>query len=380
MKRSKTRIIVLLSIVISILFITACSKSDSTEGVVNTPEDNVEEVVYSVTFYDADGSTELSAEQIKDGELVSEYTPEKDNYVFMGWYATPTLSHKFDFNLPITEDTKIFAGFLENKDDTRSFVIVGSGKSPVLVSSSWGKVINEEHILTKEADKNVYSITLDLSEGDEFQFAIDSSWHVQRGAGYLTTTSLDGTDYLLSSSGNYQSGEARKSNIKCLIPGNYTLTLTTYPGADIYDTEDSYYTEESKENFNLNPYDTITWVYNGEAKENLSDMVTTYYIKSSISTEWNDIYEDKYRFKEVDGLPTLTIELEENEEFLFTSTVKVGDTENAGNEYVRYSNIKEEESLKYVEGNDSYNMIAKESGTYIFVYNPDTTELKVAFQ
>ena len=51
------------------------------------------------------------------------------------------------------------------------------------------------------------------------------------------------------------------------VSGNYTFTLTTYPGEDVYDTEDSYYTEETKENFNMNPYDTITWTYNGAATD-----------------------------------------------------------------------------------------------------------------
>ena len=43
-----------------------------------------------------------------------------------------------------------------------------------------------------------------------------------------------------------------------------TLTLSTYPGADVYDTENSYYTEETRENYNSNPFDKIDWTYNGE--------------------------------------------------------------------------------------------------------------------
>ena len=381
--KKKTRIIVLLSILASIFLLTACGKSDTTKETEKTSsnsEKNVEETVYIVTFYDMDGTTELSTEEVKAGELVSEYTPERDKYVFMGWYATPSLSHKFDFNTPVTEDTKIFAGFLEEKEDTRSFAIVGSGKSPVLATSSWGTVINDAHLLTKDADRNVYSITLDLYEGDEFQLAIDTTWNNQRGAGYITTTTQDGVEYLSASGGNYQSSETRKANIKCLITGSYTLTLTTYPGADSYDTEDSNYKEEEKEKFNFNPYDTITWVYNGELKEALTDIITTYYIKSSIATDWLDNYEDKYKFTENSGLHTLTIELDEKEEFLFTSKVKVGDTESVGNEYVRYSNIKDSKSQEFVEGSTSDNIIAKTAGVYTFTYNPDTTELIVAFE
>ncbi len=385
MRKSRAIFMVLLSTFVSIFLLTACGRSNSaTEPTVSKDPDsskeNIEKTLYTVTFYDMDGNTELSKEEVKEGEAVSEYTPQKDNYIFMGWYATPSLTHKYDFSTPVTADTKIFAGFLENKEDTRSFAVVGSGKSPVLVTSNWGTVIGDKQILTKEADKNVYSITMDLYEGDEFQLATNTSWYDQRGAGYLTTTSQDKIEYFAGSGGNYQSAEAKKANIKCLKAGNYTLNLTTYPGADVYDTENSNYTEATKENFNSNPYDTIEWVYNGEPKEAVTDVKTSYYIKSSITTRWNDVYKDKYRFKEVDGLPVLTIKLAKKEEFLFTSTVKTGDTESVGNDYVKFSNIKDKNSLEFVEGSTSDNIIAKAAGVYTFTYNPETKELTVAFK
>lgn len=384
MRKSRAVLMVLLSIFLSAFLLAACGKSDPTTEPVSsnktdTSKEDTGENLFTVTFYDMDGSTELSKEEVKANAFVSEYTPNKDNFRFMGWYATPSLTHKYDFSTPVTADTELFAGFLEDKEDTRSFAIVGSGKSPVLVTSNWGTVIDDNHILTKDSDENVYSISLDLYEGDEFQFATNTSWFNQRGAGYLTTSSQDGVEYFSGSAGNYQSGEAKKANIKCLKSGNYTLKLTTYPGADVYDTENSNYTEATKENFNSSPYDTIEWVYNGEPKEAVLDTTTSYYIKSSITTGWKDVYEEEYRFKETDGLPALTIKLAEKEEFLFTSTVKTGDTENVGNEYVKFSNIKDEKSLEFVEGSPSDNIIAKAAGVYVFTYNPETKELSVSF-
>ena len=382
MRKSKVKNVLLAVTLTGVLLLAACGKAESSSasGGTGSSASDPQEAACTVTFYDSDGITVLSTEKVKAGDPVSTYTPEKEGMVFMGWFATPTLSHAFDFSKPVTADTGVYAGFVEEKEDTRSFAIVGSGTSPVLVTSSWGTVINEEHHLAKEADKNVYSITLDLYEGDEFQFAINTAWNNQRGAGYMKTTTQDGAEYLAVSGGNYQAGEARKSNIKCLVNGNYTITLTTYPGSDIYDTEDEHYTEANKENFNYNPYDTLTWVYNGECKESASDTVTTYYIKSSVSTGWNDVYEDKYKFTEANGLHTLTIELAEGEEFLFTSRVKAGDTENVGNEYVRYTNVKDSASLGFVDGSESANLIAKAAGVYTFTYDPGTAELTVAFE
>lgn len=347
----------------------------SAQGEVPTEEPDAEPAVYTVTFYDNDGTTVLSTQEVAGGELAEEYTPEKDGLIFMGWFGTPSHTHEFDFSVPITADTGVFAGFMENVEDTRTFAIVGSGTSPLLSASSWGKVINEEHYMTKSEGENLYTITLDLCAGDEFQFAINSSWENQRGGGYMATTELDGTAYFSVSAG--LSDSTLKANIKCAVSGNYTFMLYTYPGADVYDTAASTYSEETKENYNSNPYDRIEWTYNGEMEGDAQEAVTTYYIKGAIITGWEDRYDDMYEFKEENGIHTLTIGLEEGDEFLLTTIVTVGENSGVGNEYVRYSNISDEASLALVDGTESYNIVVKQTGTYTLTYDPSTSELTV---
>jgi len=386
MKRKKVNLMIAAA-VLSISTLYGCgnkeAKSDDTQNVQeetvieDSQPDAETDQSCTVTFYDADGTTVLSTEEVKSGEQATEYVPEKENQVFMGWFATPSLAHAFDFTKPITEDTGVFAGFMENVVDTRTFAIVGSGTSPLLSVSSWGKTINEEHFMTKSENENVYSITLDLCEGDEFQFAIDSSWSDQRGGGYMSTTALDGKDYFVVSGG--LSDNSKKSNIKCAVSGNYTFTLTTYPGADVYDTENSYYTEDTKENYNSNPYDKIEWTYNGEMVAEQADLEVAYYIKGAIITGWEDKYDEQYKFTEADGIYTLTIALEEGDEFLLTTLVTTGEDSSVGNEYVRYSNINDEASLSFVDGTESQNIIAKQAGTYTLTYDPATKELTVDF-
>lgn len=46
----------------------------------------------------------------------------------------------------------------------------------MLSSSAWGAVIADIHMLEKAEGENVFTITLDLYEGDQFQFATDSDW------------------------------------------------------------------------------------------------------------------------------------------------------------------------------------------------------------
>lgn len=358
--------------------VSSDAQTDTQEQPQAGEEAPEEEQVYTVTFYDTDGTTVLSTEEVKSGDTVTEYTPEKENQMFMGWFATPTLAHAFDFTQAVTQDTDVFAGFMENVEDTRTFAILGSGTSPLMAVSNWGKTINDEHYMTKIEGENTYTITVDLCEGDEFQFAIDTSWNNQRGGGYMLNTGIDGTEYFAVSGGLSESSQ--KSNIKCVKEGNYTFTLKTYPGADVYDTKNSYYTEATKENYNSNPYDTIEWTYNGEASTEMADAEVSYFIKGAVITGWEDKYDAQYGLVEKDGIHSLTIDLEEGDEFLLTSLITVDGNSSVGNEYVRYSNVTDETSLSYVDGAENYNMIAKQAGTYTFNYNPETQELKVDFQ
>lgn len=346
-------------------------------------EEDTEADTHEVTFYDSDGTTVLDTQEIPDGELLEESVPEKEGYTFAGWYATLQMSHKFDFTKAITADTQMFAGFVSYVEDTREYAVVGSGTSPVLLESNWGAVIGESQKMTKadSNQENQYSITLDLAEGDEFQFAINSEWNAQRGYGYLDTITKDGTDYF-ANAGSLGEASTKRANIKCAVAGNYTFTLTTYPGEDEYETDAANYSEENKEAFNINLYDHITWTYNGESTVAGEEKQVDYYIKGAQITGWEDEYSDKTKFTEQDGIYTLTVDLTEGDEFMFTSMVTVGDSSSVGTEYIRYTNIAPEDadSLAVVTGTDSANLVAAKAGTYTFTYDPTTQILTAACQ
>ena len=334
-----------------------------------------------VTFFDSDGTTVLKTEEVQKGSAISEYIPEKSDYIFVGWYATPSMGHKFDFSQKITEDTSVFAGFVSYKEDTREFYIVGSGTSQLMLESSWGKNITDAHKLTKEEGSNVYTITLDLKEGDQFQFVIDEKWHNQRGYGYLTSIEQDGEEYFKNAGGLGETS-TKRSNMEIKKSGNYTFTLTTYPAEDTYETDNASYSEDNKECFNINPYDTIEFKYNGETQDNSSNIVTDYYIKGAIITGWEDKYDDNLKFEKNDNIYTLNIQLEEGDEFLFTTLVSSDGTSSVGTEYVRYSNIDEADTASHelLDASANYNMITKTSGNYTFTYNEETKVLSVTMQ
>lgn len=379
---SKKAAIMAAAFVLGMATVTGCGKEEKKTNTETTTSDKQSQK-YTVTYYDSDGTTVLKTEKAAADTVLTGYTPEKEGYVFCGWYATPQMNHKFDFDSKISGDTSLFAGFVSYKEDNREFAVVGSGKGPVLLESDWGKVIGDAQKMKKEKqdNANVYTLTLDLCADDEFQFAINTSWNHQRGYGYLNTIQQDGTEYF-QNSGSLGDNSSKRSNIKCKVTGNYTFTLTTYPAEDVYETDNANYTEENKEGFNINPFDTITWTYNGEATVNLSDLVTDYYIKGAVVTEWKDVYSDETKFTNENGTYTLKVKLTKGDEFMFTSMVTTDGNSSTGTEYIRYTNITSDDadSLSLVSSTASANLIAEKEGTYVFTYNPSTQVLKVSME
>lgn len=353
-------------------------------GLVGCTEQKTTTTTYTVTYYDAtdtDNPTVLKTEQVAAGGTASEYTPTKDGgYEFVDWFATPSKSKEYDFSTKVTADVSIFAGFTKYTVDTRQFYILGSGTSKLLYTSNWGKVINDDMKLTKAADKNEYTITLDLKKGDQFQFAIDSSWSNKRGFGYMSATTLSDGTTAFSGEGSVYSDSAKGSNIKVELDGNYTLTLKTYPNEDYYNTSGTGYTEATKEVYNLGTYDRITWTRNGDVQET-DTAVTSYYIKGAGITGWKDMYNAATMFTASGSVHTLSVYLKEGEEFMFTSLVtKLENGQSAssvGATYIKAGNL-DESAKQYVSG-DSGNITAKAAGLYTFTYNEESAVLSVAF-
>ena len=363
MKRFKWLCLVIASVMALALFAACGNKED-------------EKSKYTVTYYD--GSSVLKTEEVEEGGKATEWTPTKEGYTFVGWYATPTFSFSYDFSKTITEDTSVFSKWESaiQSVDTREYYIVGSGTSPILMANNWGKVFDETTKMTKAADKNEYTYTLDLHVGDLFQFAINESWHNQRGVGYLTETKLADGTVAFSGASTIGDNSSYRLNIKCEYAGNYTFTLTTHPDDDTYETSNASYTEANKEAFNINPLDTITWKRNGDVSD-VVETIVDFYIKGASITDWKDIYNASTKMTNDNGVYTLSVYLKEGDEFMFTSTNTVGTQVGTGTLYLRASNL-DEASKAYVGGTVS-NMTAKASGTYTFTYTAATEVLSVAF-
>ena len=339
--------------------------------------DEPETPVFTVTYYD--GTTVLKTEEVEKGGHATYWEPEaKEGMEFSDWYVDAGLNRVFDFEgEAITADRNLYAGYVAvGTDDTRTWAIVGSGQGDILSSSAWGTVITDVHALEKTEGENEFTITLDLYEDDQFQFATDTSWMNQRGFGYIPladrTLTVDGEEVTpFSGGGGIGETADKQSNIIVEYPGNYTFTLTTYPDEDYYDDN------VNNGLVSISNFDTITYEYNGPAAE-LSSTVTEFYIKGQDITQWGDLYNPATQMTRVGSTYTLTVYLKAGDQVMFTSLNVDRETgeSTVGTTYINVTNLDEESaSLFTAAGN---NMTVNTSGEYTFTYDADSKTLSAA--
>lgn len=339
--------------------------------------DEPETPVFTVTYYD--GTTVLKTEEVEEGGHATDWEPEaKEGMEFSDWYVDAGLNRVFDFEgETITADRNLYAGYVAvGTDDTRTWAIVGSGQGDILSSSAWGTVITDVHMLEKTEGENEFTITLDLYEDDQFQFATDTSWMNQRGFGYIPladrTMTVDGEEVTpFSGGGGIGETADKQSNIIVEYPGNYTFTLTTYPDEDYYDDN------VNNGQVSISNFDTITYEYNGPAAE-LSSTVTEFYIKGQDITQWGDMYNPATQMTRVGSTYTLTVYLKAGDQVMFTSLNVDRETgeSTVGTTYINVTNLDEESaSLFTAAGN---NMTVNTSGEYTFTYDADSKTLSAA--
>lgn len=353
--------------------LAACTPTEVDD---TTPEVEKFDVVF------VDGTEVLYSTEVEKGKTVAEWDPtsEVTDKSFFGWFAEPTLTHEFDFTTAITADTTIFGSFAAFEEDTRTWAVAGSGSSSILKSSNWGKVVNDEHKMTKleKDNENVFSFTMDLFVNDQFQFMVPTyndddsiAWGAQRGGGYLEEPTKDGTEYF--STGGGLGGQTQKTNIITLVAGNYTFELHTFPANDAFFEEDT-----TNPNQNYSNYDYITWKRNGDTIEELAESETTYYIKGKEISAWKDMINEytKMAPNKDRTIHTLSIYLKEGDEVMFASIFKDTATqvESAGNLFIRGSNV-DATGKEFVSGDS--NMTTLVSGLYTFTYNEPTTTLSI---
>ena len=203
-----------------------------------------QKTTYTVTYYDMDQKTVLKTEKVAEGEKAQEWTPEeKADADFLGWYATPDYVFEFDFDAAITQDTPVYSMWSTAEEDTRTWMIAGNFQGEDLKNNNWGEDgrlnADKYDFEPVEGEFNTFTLTVDLYEGDVFQFGVfrydekpggvyERAWEHQKGFGLLEEPGDNFTD-----EGNYLMTSALRSAVhtssRCRRTST-TITLEPLPG------------------------------------------------------------------------------------------------------------------------------------------------------
>ncbi len=309
---------------------------------------------YTLTLYDSDGTTVLSTITVEEGKAPTKPSdPTKEGFQFVGWFVTPTNKAEFDFSQPLTQDVGAYARWkTAGYQDSRDWVIVGD-------FNGWAAA--EGYHLTKvSGEGNVFTITLDVLEDQQFKFT------VLREDGVLdyndTENGADVSFIHVSNPGENFEGKGgigdTPKNISCLVAGNYTFTLTSDPDR---------------------ANNSVSFVRNGDTTQVAPVVdVATYIIKGSKITGWADKTDAQYQMvKGTDGKFSLSVELYANDEFMFVGYEQKDGALSATTKYIK-SDVLSADSCEQVVANGD-NLKSTADGTYTFVYDAEAKSLKVTY-
>ena len=135
-------------------------------------------VKYTVSF-DTDGGTKTENEKVEKNSLLSKPAdPEKEGFIFTGWYTDSSLTKEYDFSEKVTKSFTLYAGWREVK----STIVLTIGEANALVNGKTestdvpAKIVSERTFLPvrfvaealgAKVEWNGDSGTVTITDGDK---------------------------------------------------------------------------------------------------------------------------------------------------------------------------------------------------------------------
>ncbi len=103
----KKKLLIMFVCALILLTFSGCNNSGNIQG---NSDDLLKKNHTVVLVVDSISNKELT---IDDGEtLIINFTPQKSNYTFNGWYTDSNCTVAYDFSRPVTTSFKLYAGFV----------------------------------------------------------------------------------------------------------------------------------------------------------------------------------------------------------------------------------------------------------------------------
>ena len=120
--------------------------------------------------FDTCGGNQIAPQEIDENGIVEKVYPQRDDYVFMGWYLDKKYRQKFDFNTIVDRNLTLFAKWSNQLNEIYDFQFTGNNLNGFSITAYYGeadKIILPDtyHDLPVVAiDANVFNGNDDLCE------------------------------------------------------------------------------------------------------------------------------------------------------------------------------------------------------------------------
>ncbi|MBQ9900238.1 MAG: InlB B-repeat-containing protein, partial [Acholeplasmatales bacterium] len=155
------RKLIFLGLLSAVFLFAGCENKNKKED--TNPDTNkiVEEDVFYLVSFDTDGGSNIMPQSIKNGNKVTRPDdPTKTGvlghtYTFAGWYKDRSYTEEFDFNLPITVETTIYAKWYDSINIYTIRFESNGGSIVPSVTSMYDQKITRPTDPTKQGDETI---------------------------------------------------------------------------------------------------------------------------------------------------------------------------------------------------------------------------------
>ena len=269
-------------------FAIALASCAQDEEVTNILAPTTHAVVFNIG-----GGAEISVQTVESGKVATEpAVAEKDGYVFSGWYTDATLTTRFSFETPITENLTLYARY--------AVKVVVDGDSeidPATVPTEEGETVYIVKHYKQELDGNTY--TLATAEGKAGKIGSLTAAEMQEFEGFAPrffaqkTIAEDGSTVV---SIEY---DRREYTVTCATYGDYgTKQTVRYGDTAVRPTDSKFETRAG--------YDFGGWSADGETAYDFSAPVTAsitltvlwipFDVRYMVCHHFQNIVDDEYTY------------------------------------------------------------------------------------
>lgn len=147
--------------------------------------------------FNTDGGSEVATQYFVEGESYAvnpPVEPTKNGYVFSGWYKDNTYTSLFNFNIPVLENTIIYARFVPDENPTMTSLTINNETIAIQSAKYMNITANGTSELHISGESPLVGSTINLASDNAWLY-LESVKPSEVTSNYLSSIKINGQDF-----------------------------------------------------------------------------------------------------------------------------------------------------------------------------------------